>query len=323
MKKNLEDGNSPSQDKEAEGTKIIPEYEMKMICINKSNINNFHFYEETQRDIRKSQVNKQLTALKNEKHFDVVLAVDTQKNGYGIIDGNHRINAIKTWFNESNGVKREIDMWCMVYPKLTIEQRRAVYRKLNIGIKQSTADFISAYRQTIPMFETITNSGLLPCHIYGNNNNMKFKHFVGAYHCAKRPGKVFSGGFMGKPYEFVEMARTLTYKDVKVIKEFWDMYTKAFSIDLDVNAVSSYKELKTTIFYAMFRLWYINKNRFSEREIISRLRANAVRKVIEENYQHGGRANCVSFLNILKNAINKNYTRKPKKQFGTEPFKGE
>lgn len=300
MNKNTE---SDESDKIFEAGIIQPEYVMTKKYVTKRTIKNF-FRDADRRQIRTGQIKSLLNSLKNDEHIGNPLVLEKKNGGFSVIDGNHRIDAIEKWL--VNGGKG-IWMWCAIYDELTPQQRRNVYTTWNIAIRQSTDDFICSHKDDIPMYPRIHTE--LDCNVYGNHNHMKFKHLVGGYFSAINPSPTFSGGFMGSPMEFVEKCKNdIGNKDVDLMKEFWSIIKEAFFISSTTDFRSKYSYFsKTSPFYSMYRLWWVNRNRFSRREIINRLRKTSVEHEIQDYAPRGGRKSCQECYDALIKAINIGY----------------
>ena len=116
-------------------TKIEPKYVMKTAEIDKVSINRFFIYEEERRKIRLGKVKSIVAQFSNKdnkkQHFDAPLVVNEINNKQNIIDGNHRIEAIKEQILRDKQFK--IKLWMAIYRDLTREQEREIYHKWNRG----------------------------------------------------------------------------------------------------------------------------------------------------------------------------------------------
>ena len=108
-----------------------------------------------QRQLRNSQVNNVLRALKQDEHFDspFVINVNNGIKRIRIIDGGHRTRALQKYFELFPNAKVKVKL--IVYKDLTDAEERAVYTKWNIGVKQTLDDFINAYKMEMPEFESL------------------------------------------------------------------------------------------------------------------------------------------------------------------------
>ena len=291
-------------------------YEPVRYIIDSQNIDNFKL-SRFKRCIRESHVNDIKDSLDKGEHFHMPLAVfKNGNNGYKLsattkseaIDGNHRLSAIKKWLNENPN--KSIEVLLMVYKinKNVDVTVRKIFHNVNIGRKQSTDDYIRAYKDTIPIFDMICgNKKVLPCSIYGNRDEMKFYHIVGAYLSAKE--NIYKGTWTGKPKEFVDEVRKLNDNDVNIIKEFWGDFCKMFSLK-GVQNIRNLACAKTTGFSVIFFLWYHNKNRLGRQVVITKIRDKlADSKFFDDWARSSGISNSKKALDAIVRYLNKSVTK--------------
>jgi len=287
-------------------------YEPIKYEINAGNIGNFKL-SRFKRNIRELHVNDIKASLENGDHFHMPLAVfKTGNGGYEIsatteseaIDGNHRLTAIQKWL--SKNPKEAIQVLLMVYKidKNVNVNVRKIFHAVNIGRKQNTDDYIRAYKDTIPIFNKLTTSRVIPCSIYGNRDEMKFYHVVGGYIRAKQNGN-FKGTWTGTPKDFVDEARKLTDADVDVMEEFWEDFTKMFSLK-GVQNIRNLACCKTTGFAVMFYIWMHNKDRLGRDIVIQKVRDKLEgTSFFEELARSPGISNSKKVLDAFVRRLNK------------------
>lgn len=298
---------------------LKPNYDVAVITIDKDNIGSFVPIESMKRAIRKPHVNSIIRSLNIGNHFDVPIVIEKWNNHMYVLDGNHRITAIREWLRDGDGYNnKKINVVCAIFTKQNDEQRREVYHTWNIPIRQNTDDFVCAYKDFIPIYPKITTE--LPCDIYGDRNQIKFKHFVGGYMTAKFSGD-FQGGFQGSAKEFVDKSIGLVAADVDIIKEFWEDIVRAFNIPIGTENMRQVPMLRTSPFYALFRLWYVNKDILGREEIIARFSLRQVLRTIEEYAPLGGRESCKEALIQIKDKLNAKYQDQPSLLFIERPIR--
>ena len=184
------------------------------------------------------------------------------------IDGGHRMDAIKDWIKHNN--ENKIIIPVQLYPPLTEEQRRIVYNKYNIPIRQTRDDYIFTYKDTIPIYTELINK--LPVTVYGKEReHVKVAHMCSSYIGAKATGD-FDGSYSDTPKEFTEAIQALDMDDLDNMIEFWEIISSSFRIRKG-EELTKHRVIKTTPFAVLFRLWYQNKDRFAKQEIIDRFSA--------------------------------------------------
>ena len=102
----------------------------KQVAVNQMGVNSTYAREITTSNLRKIMTNFNLEALGEIIICDV--REENTKVPYEIIDGNHRVHAIRSLFGETTKVK------CTVLPYMALEQRAELFRTLNEDRKQPT-----------------------------------------------------------------------------------------------------------------------------------------------------------------------------------------
>lgn len=285
-------------------------YKPEIVVIDKENIDNFKF-SRFMRDQRTSHINEIKASMDVGKHFHMPLAVFKKGNGKfqvggtksEMLDGNHRLNAIKKKIDEDPTFSIEVLLMVYNIDSDIDKTLKEIYHCINIGRKQNTDDYIQAYKNKIPIYDEIVKSKVLPCSIYGNRDEMKFYHIIGGYLRARDP--VYKGTWTGKPKDFVEEAKKLTSKDVEIIEQFWKDFTKMFKLS-GVQNIRSLACTKTTGFSVIFFIWYHNKDRLGRAKVVEKIRDKlAGTKLFEEQARSPGIANSRRALDALVRRLNK------------------
>lgn len=251
-------------------------YEPQRFVITAKNIDTF-ILSRFRRNIRKAHVNSILASLLAGKHFHAPISVFTTNGSKNkeAIDGNHRLVGLKEWLEEEP--TKSIEVLLLVYKlngtKEKIENElREIFHVLNIPLRQNTDDFIIAYKNEIPIYESLCGTHrIVPCSVYGNRDEIKLKLLVGAYMIAKNNPIKFIGTIIEPPEQFVNDMKRLKYSDALVMKDFWDDYMKMFDVNPSVQNIKGLTCMKTTAVFAMFYLWYHNKDRLGRKYLIDRV----------------------------------------------------
>jgi len=242
-------------------------YMTETIVFNKDNISNF-LDVPNRRLVRPAQVQSILEDLiKGEFHSPAMVLERLPKGKFYILDGGHRGDGFGKYIELYP--KASIEMPCHVYPKLTDEQRRHIYNRYNIPIRQTRDDMIHTYKDTIPIYDDLIAN--IPVTIYGKEKeHLKFSHVTSCFVSASED-KEFSGGYSAKPHDFVERLQELTPTDKDDIVEFWGVLKDAYKIT-DGEPLNGVAVVKTTPFAVLFRLWYQNKDRIPRDVIVERFK---------------------------------------------------
>ena len=270
-------------------------YVMKKILVDKNSIKNFVINEEERRKIRGGKVKEILCQLNQAVHFNSPIVVNEKAtDAFHLIDGNHRIEAIKLKI----GIDKEfkISLWVAVYRNLNEEERRNIYKLWNIGITQSATDFLKAYWKTIPCGNEMLKR--LPITIYGDKKRLSAKLLVGSYINSKKQ-RNFEGGYGSGKEKTVSDFCDVTSEDISELKEFSDFMEKIFG---RYSTESIF--YKSTPVAALMRIWYDNKSNKKLPKIFKKEFASKVAQW-EQSAKSGGREACKFFYDFAKTRIRK------------------
>jgi len=212
-----------------------------------------------QRKIRTGVVNAIANQLAVGKHFETAICVNERKDiGERVLDGGHRILAMEKHFKKHP--KDTIKVELHVYTNLTDDQEKKVYATVNKGTKQSTNDFIRQFRDDIAIFKAMRNGWreqgvnhvfATKVTTYPSPSSLSFFALAGAYFAVT--AKTFSGGYMGKPEDFVADTMHLGVKELKDMHAFLRDFELAFG---KANGRNSFA--KGTPLTALMKIWLDN-----------------------------------------------------------------
>lgn len=222
----------------------------KRVLVDTKNIDLFEIMT-NRRDIRNSVVKKLNGLLLTNNHFETPIMANMKGNKMRLLDGNHRIEAIRRYLKMYPN--RKVEVVVFYYDGLSPEEERQMYTKWNLGTKQTTNDFVKQYWDTIRLTKLIAADPKFPCkvaHTWGARA-IEFKLLVGSY--LTIDVKTFSGNYGGPAMRFIERVKKLTESDLKYIKAFMTEYIDVFGYPNKKNM-----HYKKAIFTALFRIWLDN-----------------------------------------------------------------
>jgi len=264
-----------------------PTYVIEKFVVNKDNVNGFVIV--NKRNTRLTQVKNILRALRLGKHFEAPFIVNRRSSAIRVIDGHHRIEAMKSYFEDEDNVDKTIEVTMAVYKNLTNEQERTVYTVWNVAVRQNTHDFINSYKDTIPTFNRITSE--MPCTVYGQKTMIRIKNLSEAYFVASN--ETFTGGVSWTNYEFVAKLRQLNDFDVDAIKDTFGIIMDLFN-PYNYTDFMGMPSFKTSPFIAIFSIIHKNKTRLPLSYIKMRVKTALVNNTILLNrFNQGGRKACM------------------------------
>lgn len=277
-------------------------YTTKDIVLNKENIRKLHIV--NARQIRPRHVNSILRQLRLNKHFEanfIVNAIDKDKT-VRVIDGNHRIEALKQYFDLNPDEKIKVMM--VVYKNLSPDQEREVYSIWSKQIKQSTKDFINSYKDTIPMFERITTQ--IPCSIYTTKTKLPFITLIRAYFAAKE--NPFTGGKRYTNMQFIEILQQLDDADVNSMVDTFKIFKKIFNPN-DYTDFARLPAFNSVVFRALYRIIHVNKVLLGKNIVIKRMTTKLSNSALLEQYKGVGRETAVQAYKHFIQILNKRSTK--------------
>jgi len=237
-------------------------YHSKRYQISANDIaNNTFTLFDNRRNIKKSTVNSIRMALENGIHFDSPIIVSERDGTWHILDGNHRYEAIQKYI--AANPKNKVEVSLHIYSNLTSEQEKELFKKWNLGTKQSTNDIVKQFEEDIDILNN--NRFTSPVNVYGGSGKVAFYRLVGTYLACT--AKTFSGGYIGKPEKFVEDAQDLGQSDVTMMNAFMKDFEQIF------GPLKNCTWLRTTPFVAIMKLWMDNHKHINQPKMISLMRS--------------------------------------------------
>ncbi len=206
-------------------------YEVINFKIDRNNINEFGIME-NRRQVSDSQVSQISGALNQGKNPIGVLIVNFRDGKYRLIDGNHRVEAIKK-FLSYKPKNEEIVIECIlkVYKNLTDEEERQIYSDEAKRRNESYEDRLNLYKDTLQFWKLLQDRlNSFPCRvsIYNTKDGLKFRNVLNALYTVKLSNKKgFVTGNLKKE-EMVRFANELNYDDFVFLKDFMEFFQQIF-----------------------------------------------------------------------------------------------
>lgn len=235
------------------------------------------------RKVHISQVDSIYKSLLKGKHFDSVFVVNNIENQNRIIDGNHRMMALKKYFEKYPHTR--IPVYFATYKNLNEEQERAIFTRWNLSITQSTDDFINSYKETIPMYDRFISE--LPCNVYGSYNKMRLRDLINAYSASFE--KPYHGGESKTKMALIRYIQRFKNSDMDVLVKNFNIVREIF----DAGNKKDWRKqaaFKNIIFRALYCLVANNIEPLGEAYLKRRMRtALADRTILDDYRRYSGR----------------------------------
>ena len=238
------------------------------------------------RNISSQVVNQIYNKLLEDKHFDSSFIVNKRSRAHRLIDGNHRYEAVVKYLKENPN--NRVEVLLHIYDNLDDAQEKELYTQYNSGRKQSTKDFVQQYQDDIPIFKEICDQTKFPVKVsvYGGQGFLKFDTLVSAYLESKKPR--FTGGWIGKPWDFVAAAKELGHNDVKLMSAFMKDFLNSF------GPILNNKWTKTTPLYALMRIWTEKRQNIYNEKMVKAFRTKLANNAAAiDMCRMSGKSNCM------------------------------
>ncbi len=244
-------------------------YEIESMTVSRDNINKFEVMEH-RRQIGEYHVRNILAALGTGKNSMGVIIVNRKKNRIRLIDGNHRIEALRRFLNRRTQEKTKVEVTLKVYRDLTDEEERRVYTIEATRRNESHEDRLNMYKDTIMFWKLVSNplKGF-PCEvsIYGSKKSIRLRVLLNAlYSTESSPERGYNPTYL-KKNNMVEFAQEMNFEDFRLMKEFMTFFKGTFG---RVEIPNIY--IKTQFFMPLFDVYIRNRQQKDSRTFQDRFR---------------------------------------------------
>lgn len=192
-------------------------YKQVNFKIDKNTIVDFEMMAQARR-LRRAQVHAIKTRLLNAEHFDSPIIISQYNGKKRIIDGQHRITAIREIIQECPEFR--VSVLLIMYEDLTLEQEKEIFTRWNSGSRQTAEDIITMYADDMPVFKPLIESGKVS--VYGEEGKIKYKQAVTPY-ILSRVKRSENLDIMGIA-DFITYAKKLESEDADSISGFIDNF---------------------------------------------------------------------------------------------------
>lgn len=160
---------------------LVPNYSLKEFIMGANNLNRFE-YPENHRRISEDKVRDLRNLMILGEHFDSPIVVNKKNGAYRIIDGNHRISAIKESINRDGTFS--IKFVLIIYDNLDEDEEIQAFRKWNVGKVQSTDDFIQSIAKKVPFIRWLKSDFPVPVTIYKKSTTITVRQICNSLKAA-------------------------------------------------------------------------------------------------------------------------------------------
>lgn len=237
-------------------------YRIEHIVIDAGNVHIFRLLEHA-RPLDDGRVAHLHGALIKGEHFDTPMAVnrlaDDHGKRYRLIDGGHRLEAIKRFINQNPGAK--VSMAVFLYDNLSEAEEREIFRRWNSGKQQSLSDWIYLNQDALRIYKRIMMSFPFKVHIYPlktKDDGLRFGNLMRAY-----LSWMNVHGENGDKAQLIERIRRLGDDDYAKLCAFASTFLDAFGVPCTGNPFSKRVPLES-----LTKTYFFNEKSHSQADIV-------------------------------------------------------
>jgi hypothetical protein len=213
--------------------------------VNSETISEFQLMERS-RLVRTEHVRRLKSMIVNGNHFDSPIIINDKNGKKRIIDGQHRLTAIKDILNSCPEFK--IYLLLVQYENLSASEEKEMFVKWNSGTRQSSEDFLQIYTDEMPVYDYLRGKGLIS--IYNEPGKIKFRNLVQPYIMAQAKNIM---QYLD-PKTFIKEAKKLTKDDFEKIENFANEFKENIGLDDKIF-------MKASPFYAVMFVYFTNRGK--------------------------------------------------------------
>lgn len=211
---------------------IKKKYKIQQFTITSENIDKFEIME-NRRQIGDGQV-KMISGVLTKGENPLGELIVNEINGkWRLIDGNHRLEALKRFYSKKGNKDISIECTIRLYKDLSNDEEREIYSNEAKRRNESHEDRLNLYKDTI-IFWKLTQDELnkFPCKvtIYPSVNGLRFRTILDSLATIKSEMKNgYCPRYLGKE-DLIEFARELSFEDFLLIKNFVKIFQNVFGV---------------------------------------------------------------------------------------------
>lgn len=239
-------------------------------------------------------IRSMVKTLEAGKTFNTIFVMVKTPEGWTCIEGNHRIVAIQTYLRrnpDSTVIIRAIE-----FPEGTSHQE--LFQEFNNGKKQSLHDVMRHARSQLPFLERLKQERV-QVHV-GIYSPVKAGDLVQA-HMASELRPAFTGGRFDK-FDIRDYAISMDEESYQCIKQFLVAFHEGLR---QYMSGDSYPFMATTPFYALYRVYYDNRERVEPQDMVEAFSyLGGMAEDLHEAIKHGGTSNQKATRDLFVRKLN-------------------
>lgn len=259
------------------------------------------------RKISETHVRQIHGAILNNKNPIGIITVNKKNDKLRVIDGNHRIEAVKRYFTyRKTHADNKIECVLKVFENLTDDEERNVYVNEAKRKNETHEDRLNLYRSDITFWKLLQDfTQEFPCQvsIYNSKKALRLRNILNAFYTYKLSSE--KEGFVPsnlKKDDIVEFAQELDFDDFLLLKDFISFFKNVYGkIESDNIFVSKH------LFISIFDIYSRNKKtreKIGDKKTIKRFSNLIGRNELMNLSNLGGRENHIRVREIMIKYLN-------------------
>jgi len=218
------------------------------------------------RPTRPKQIKTLIAMLNRGEHWEsnMVMNLNTSRNTYTIIDGQHRYRAAQEYL--SNNPDRSIPVPAIVYKNMDLPEMNNLYKKHNKMIKQTLNDRLKMERKDLKIVDRILKNFPVKIGIGSKVDGWALSRLLRAYF---NRNNIPESEIRSGQDQFMNAVKALTNKDYSSLVEFCTAHQDVFGRPSWDNAMCGVSGLNV-----LMKIWFFNieKMKVSSATIVHRFK---------------------------------------------------
>ncbi len=191
--------------------------------ITKDNIDDF-VSPEWQRFTRVMRIKDFEGAIKKGNFFGTLFTVNRLDNKFRIINGNHRIKAIRSKLKD-----KPIKVILEIFEGLSEEEEKEIFNKISIEIPQTLDDYLYIYRNEIPFWKMVKEKFPISISSYPFENSIRLKTIIDIYASSINDTVTFDIKAIARE-KALNLSKKIDYRFYNLIYGFFELYKETIGI---------------------------------------------------------------------------------------------
>lgn len=281
------------------------DYKIREYTIDSKNINEFEIMS-NRRQICGPHVKGMHQVIIDGKNPIGVVIVNIRNGKMRLIDGNHRIESVKRFYNYGGRESyKDVKIECVlkVYEGLSDEEEMDIYSKEAKRRNESYEDRLTMYKDSITFWKLLNDPlNTFPCKVtvYPTVESLKFRTVLSAIATMKgnKEGGKYSPVYLGKE-DIVEFAKSLNYEDYILFKEFAKFFIEIYGKVTENNIF-----LRSQFFMPLFDIYAKNRQFIENPTFAERFRRIIGQPDLMSYHNMGGREAQISVRRVMVEHMN-------------------